>query len=66
LVAGGAYGVLTVLLTVQALRGQPLLRPDAVTLGGFVLLAAATAAATWAVVAARPRPAVALAGMLVR
>jgi hypothetical protein len=66
LVAGAAYGVLTVMLTVQALRGQPLLRPDAVTLGGFVLLAAATAAATWAVLAAQPRPAVALAGMLVR
>jgi hypothetical protein len=66
LVAGAAYGVLTVMLTVQALRGQPLLRPDAVTLGGFVLLAAATALATRAVLSPRPRPAVAPAGMLVR
>jgi hypothetical protein len=66
LVAGAAYGVLTVMLAVQALRGQPLLRPDAVTLGGFVLLAAATAGAAGAVLAARPRPAFALAGMMVR
>jgi hypothetical protein len=49
LVAGLAYGVLVLLLTWQALRGQPLLRPDAVTLAAFAALAAATAAATAAV-----------------
>ncbi|SCF06343.1 hypothetical protein GA0074695_3204 [Micromonospora viridifaciens] len=44
-VAGGAYGVLTMLLTWQALRGQPLLRPDALTLaaGAALLVAAGTA-----------------------
>ncbi|WP_433295722.1 hypothetical protein ACQP2F_36555 [Actinoplanes sp. CA-030573] len=46
LVAGGAYGVLTVLLTWQALRAQPLLHPDALTLGAWAALAAATATAT--------------------
>jgi hypothetical protein len=74
LVAGVGYAVLTVLLTVQALRGQPLLRPDALTLGGFAVLAAAVAAATAAVLAAaRRRPVAAPAdrdpavdGMLVR
>ncbi|MGW5669651.1 hypothetical protein, partial [Micromonospora sp. NPDC003776] len=37
-VAGTAYGSLTVLLTWQALRGQPLLRPDALTLAVAALL----------------------------
>ena len=46
LVAGGAYGVLVPLLTWQALRAQPLLQPDALTLAAFALLAVATAAAT--------------------
>ncbi|RZU49226.1 hypothetical protein EV385_0967 [Krasilnikovia cinnamomea] len=49
LVAGAAYGGLTVLLTWQALRGQPLLRPDGLTLAAFGVLAAATVAATVAV-----------------
>jgi hypothetical protein len=72
LVAGLGYAVLTVLLTVQALRGQPLLRPDALTLGGFAVLAAAVLAATAAVLAAGRRPAApadrdpATDGMLVR
>jgi hypothetical protein len=57
LVAGAAYGLLTVLLTAQALRGQALLRPDAVTLGGFALLVTGTVLATRAVLAARPLPA---------
>jgi hypothetical protein len=39
-VAGGAYGVLTMLLTWQALRGQPLLRPDALTLAALAVVAA--------------------------
>ncbi|WP_091611834.1 hypothetical protein [Micromonospora mirobrigensis] len=61
-VAGGAYGVLTVLLTWQALRGQPLLRPDALTLAAWAGLVAATAIAAGVVAAGRSRPAMALAG----
>ncbi|WP_433308564.1 hypothetical protein ACQP0U_18195 [Micromonospora sp. CA-269861] len=60
-VAGGAYGVLTVLLTWQALRGQPLLRPDAVTLAAVAALVVATAAAAGLVVARPRRPELALA-----
>ncbi len=45
-VAGGAYGVLNVLLTWQALRGQPLLNPDALTLSSWAALVAATVIAT--------------------
>jgi hypothetical protein len=59
-VAGVAYGILTVSLTWQALRGQPLLRPDALTLGAWAALAAATVVAT-AVVLTRRRPALELA-----
>ncbi|MFI6781607.1 hypothetical protein [Micromonospora sp. NPDC050276] len=60
-VAGAAYGVLTVMLTWQALRGQPLLRPDAGTLVAVAALAVATATATVLVLARRRRPDVALA-----
>ncbi|MBQ0992856.1 hypothetical protein KBX08_22525 [Micromonospora sp. H61] len=60
-VAGGAYGVLTVLLTWQALREQPLLRPDAVTLAAVAALVVATATATGRVLARRRRPELALA-----
>ena len=49
LVAGAAYGVLVVLLTWQALRGQPLLHPDALTLGAVAALVAGTAGAAVAV-----------------
>ena len=45
LVAGAAYGLLSLLLTWQALRGQPLLRPDALTLGALAALVAGTALA---------------------
>jgi hypothetical protein len=47
LVMGAAYGVLTVMLTWQALRGQPLLRPDALTLTAWaaLLIVSVTAAA---------------------
>lgn len=45
LVGGGAYGVLNVLLTWQALRGQPLVKPDALTVSAWAALAAATAVA---------------------
>jgi hypothetical protein len=46
LVGGGAYGVLVMLLTWQALRAQPLLRPDGLTLIAWAALVAGTAAAT--------------------
>jgi hypothetical protein len=46
LVAGGAYGVLVMLLTWQALRAQPLLQPDGATLIAWSALAATTATAT--------------------
>ena len=60
-VAGAGYGVLTVLLTWQALRGQPLLRPDLTTLTALAALAAATTVAVVAVVARRRRPELVLA-----
>ncbi|MEH1166832.1 hypothetical protein V6V47_15750 [Micromonospora sp. CPCC 205539] len=55
-VAGAAYGVLTVFLTWQALRGQPLLRPDALTAVAFLALAVATVTAVGLVVVRRRRP----------
>ncbi|MFG2050907.1 hypothetical protein ACGFIW_26170 [Micromonospora sp. NPDC048935] len=60
-VAGSAYGVLTMLLTWQALRGQPLLRPDAATLAAVAALVVATAAASGLVLARRRRSELALA-----
>ena len=42
LVVGAAYGSLNVLLTWQALRGQPLLKPDALTLSAWATLAVVT------------------------
>ncbi|MEV7400692.1 hypothetical protein AB0N93_09855 [Streptomyces sp. NPDC091267] len=44
LVAAGAYSAVIVLVTWQALRGQPLIHPDGATLTAAGLLAAATAA----------------------
>ncbi|MBY8874262.1 hypothetical protein K7640_20745 [Micromonospora sp. PLK6-60] len=61
-VAGAAYGLLTILLTWQALRGQPLLRPDALTVAAATALLTATATATAVVVLRRPAPRLALAG----
>ncbi|MEH0830116.1 MULTISPECIES: hypothetical protein [Micromonospora] len=55
LVGGGAYAALTLLLTGQALRGQPLLAPDALTLAAAGVLAAVTATATTLVLARRNR-----------
>jgi len=55
-VAGGAYGVLTMLLTWQALRGQPLLRPDALTLAAVAALVVATATAAGVVLTRVGRP----------
>jgi hypothetical protein len=49
LVAGSGYAALTVLLTWQAMRGQPLIHPDTVTLTAAAVLALATAAAGWLV-----------------
>jgi hypothetical protein len=60
-VAGGAYGVLTMLFTWQALRGQPLLRPDTLTLAAAAALLVATATAAGVVVARRRSPEMALA-----
>ncbi|MFG3557150.1 hypothetical protein ACGGAQ_22460 [Micromonospora sp. NPDC047557] len=60
-VAGSAYGVLTMLLTWQALRGQPLLRPDALTLAVVAALVVATATASGLVLARRRRLELALA-----
>jgi hypothetical protein len=61
LVAGAAYAVLTVSLTWQALRAQPLLHPDALTLGVWTALALATVSASALVVARGRRPEMALA-----
>ncbi|MEV4636720.1 hypothetical protein AB0J80_05130 [Actinoplanes sp. NPDC049548] len=52
-VAGGAYGSLTLLLTWQALRGQPLLQPDALTVTVAGALAAGTVLATGTVLRLR-------------
>ncbi|WP_245001624.1 hypothetical protein [Streptomyces alfalfae] len=48
LVGSGAYAALFALLTWQALRGQPLLRPDGTTLTTAVLITLAAATGTWA------------------
>ena len=45
LIGGSAYTVLVLLLTWQALRAQPLLRPDGLTLAALAALAAGTVAA---------------------
>ncbi|WBC16115.1 hypothetical protein O7600_04550 [Micromonospora sp. WMMA1998] len=55
LVGGVAYAGVTLLLTGQALRGQPLLRPDALTLTAAAVLALATATAAGAVLGRRSR-----------
>jgi hypothetical protein len=60
-VAGVAYGGLTVLFTWQALRGQPLLRPDALTLAVAAALLLGTVAAAGVVLARRRRSELALA-----
>jgi hypothetical protein len=61
LVAGLAYGVLVALLTWQALRGQPLLRPDALTGTALAALLAAAGIATALVLRKGRRPELALA-----
>lgn len=61
LVAGLAYAVLIMLLTWQALRGQPLLEPDGLTFAAFATLVLATVAATTAVLVRARRSEMALA-----
>jgi hypothetical protein len=56
-VFAAAYTGLLVLVTWQALRGQPLLRPDATTLAALALLLAGAGLAAGAAVARRPAPA---------
>ena len=56
IVAAGAWTGLTLLLTGQALRGQPLLAPDALTLGAAAALVVGTLLAVVAVLRAAPRP----------
>jgi hypothetical protein len=55
LVGGAAYGVLTMTLTWQALRGQSLVHPDALTLGVWAVLVVATAVGAAGVFAAGRR-----------
>ncbi|QIQ03301.1 hypothetical protein [Streptomyces liangshanensis] len=56
LVTGGAWTGLLALVTWQALRGQSLVHPDAVTLGALGALVLAVAAATAVVLRGAPRP----------
>ena len=60
-VAGAGYAALTVLLTWQALRGQPLLRPDALTLAAAAALAVAALGAAVVVLSRERRAEMALA-----
>lgn len=53
-VAGATWTGLVLLLTWQALRAQPLLAPDALTLAALAVLVAGTATATVLVLRARP------------
>ncbi|MGW1026675.1 hypothetical protein ACWD4J_23775 [Streptomyces sp. NPDC002577] len=54
LVASGAYAAFFALVTWQALRGQPLIHPDGLTLGAVALIAVGAVAG--ALVALRPTP----------
>jgi hypothetical protein len=53
LIGGSAYAGLVLLLTWQALRAQPLLKPDGTTLAAFAALAAVTAVASVAAIRSR-------------
>ncbi|MGC5053136.1 hypothetical protein ACLQ2S_16975 [Micromonospora sp. DT48] len=57
LVVGLGYGASTILVTWQALRGQPLLRPDALTLAVATALVVTVVAAAALVLARRRAPA---------
>ncbi|MET8678598.1 hypothetical protein ABZW18_13690 [Streptomyces sp. NPDC004647] len=60
LVASGSYAAVLALVTWQALRGQPLIHPDAATLWALALIIAATAAASRTALRASPAAPVAL------
>jgi hypothetical protein len=53
LIGGSAYAVVVLLLTWQALRAQPLLKPDGTTLAAFAACAAVTAVASAAAIRGR-------------
>lgn len=55
-IAGGGYTGLLALVTWQALRGQPLIKPDALTVGAATVLAALVLGAAAVTVARAPRP----------
>jgi DNA-binding CsgD family transcriptional regulator len=55
-VAAVGYAAVTVLLTWQALRGQPLLRPDALTLAALAAVVTGCVVASARVLTARPAP----------
>ncbi|MFC7648432.1 hypothetical protein ACFQX6_54305 [Streptosporangium lutulentum] len=57
LIAGGAYGCLFLLLLWQALRGQPLVRPDVATLAVLGVLAVTVIGAAAAALLPRREPA---------
>ncbi|MDI3420928.1 hypothetical protein [Streptomyces luteolus] len=50
------YAAVFIVLGQQALRGQPLLRPDVTTLAGTGLILAATGAGAWVILRAESRP----------
>ncbi|GAA2857903.1 hypothetical protein Acy02nite_67420 [Actinoplanes cyaneus] len=57
LVTGIGYAVLVLLLTWQALRGQPLLQPDATILAAYAALTVSTLTGIGAVLSRRTKPA---------
>jgi hypothetical protein len=61
IVAGGAYATFFAILLVQALRGQSVLQPDAITVAALAVWAVASAGAWLAATARRP---IAMAGIL--
>ncbi|MFD7445015.1 hypothetical protein [Streptomyces sp. NPDC059909] len=56
LVASGAYAAVFVLVTWQAMRGQPLIHPDGATLGAAALILGCGAAAAYASLRRAPVP----------
>jgi len=55
-VAAASYALLVIVLLWQALRGQPLVHPDPVTLGGLATVAAAAIGGAGAVLSRHPAP----------